>query len=147
MNSTRAAAASTHAVSPASNVTAGFARSTFNPPLSWEKPGGNLVAAGALLLYGIPRLARRHQHRVPDGSERRGVGGVEVQQLLDGELGGDGGGQNIDALGRPFLADDLGAEQLAAARLGEDLHAQGLGAGEVAGACRALDAAHDVPEA
>src|SRR5437879_8056574 len=104
------------------------------------------MAGGALLLYRVPSLAGRHQYRVPHRGERRRVGEVEVQELLDGELGGEGGGQHVDALGRPLLADDLRAQELATARLAQDLHADRLGAREVARTRGALDAAHDVAE-
>src|SRR3954471_12148701 len=144
MNSTRAAEANTHAVSPASIFAA--ATSTLIPPRCPKNAAGNLVPAGALLLHRVPRLAGGHQDRVPHGGERRGVGEIEVEQVLDGELGGDGGGQHVDALGRSLLADDLGADQLAAASLAEDLDGDGLGAREVAGPRRAFDVADDVTE-
>src|SRR3954447_18735826 len=84
-------------------------------------------------LHGVERLARGDEHRVPHRRERRGVGEVQREDLVDGHLVPDADGQRVDPLGRALLTDHLGAERPAAAPLGNHLDPDRLGAGEVAG--------------
>ena len=61
-----------------------------------------------------PTLRAAICHRVPHRAERRRVGQVGVDELLDGQPGVERDGDDVDALGRALLADDLAAEQPAA---------------------------------
>src|SRR5437867_9389405 len=87
---------------------------------SFIRPSRSIPPAGdvsglTLCLDGLPGLAGRDEHRVPGGGEGRGVGEVEAEHLLDGEVGGEGGGEDVDALGRALPTHDLAADEVAAA--------------------------------
>src|SRR3954470_14405801 len=84
-------------------------------------------------LDGLERLAGGDEHRVPHRRERRRVGQVERQDLVDGHLVPDADGERVDPLGRRLPADDLRAEQPAAAPLGDHLQPDRRRAREVPG--------------
>src|SRR3954454_6196838 len=104
MNRTSAAETSTHAVFPLSSFMA-----------AESCPGFRLLSG-----KGLGRLPRGDEDGGPDRGERRRVGEVEGGHVLDGHAGGDGGGDDVDALGGAVVADDLGAEHPPAVALGEE---------------------------
>ena len=85
--------------------------------------------------------------RIPGGRERRCVGEVEVDQLLDAQSGVERDGERVDPLGGPLLPHDLSAEQPAGAALGHELHRHRLGVGQVPGDGGGVDGGGDGREA
>ena len=107
------------------------------PPARWPGPCPSL-AGGRSRQIEPTRPAGRHVDRVPGGRERRRVGEVEVDQLLDAQPARAGRRRACrcawPTAPRP---DDLAAEQPAGAPLGDELHRHRLGVGQVAGDGRA----------
>src|SRR3954447_22137725 len=84
-------------------------------------------------LHRLERLARGDEHRVPHRRERRRIGEVQRQDLVDGHPVPDADGERVDPLGGRLLAHDLRAEQPPAAALGDHLQPDRRRAREVAG--------------
>ncbi|ELU61284.1 hypothetical protein PCS70012_02298, partial [Streptococcus pneumoniae PCS70012] len=113
----------------------------------WRGRWSSGFGAGAVGLDGLPGLARGDEHRVPHRGERRGVGEVDVEQLFHRGLVPQRHGEHVDALGRAFFPDDLGAEQPSGAAFGDEFGADGFGPGVVAGPGGGVDHGGDGVEA
>jgi len=69
------------------------------------------------LLIGHPGFACRDEHWIPHGSKGRGIGEVELHELIDPHMVPQGCGQDIDALSGALSTNNLSAQEATAAAL------------------------------
>jgi len=94
---------------------------------SWTGGVLGLRDRSVLTCWEVLRAAMRTGSH--SGENGGGVAQVGVDEVVDGGAVPEGGREDVDAFGGAFLADDLGAEQLAGASFGNELDADRFCAG------------------